>query len=153
MDKNFERLLTASKFKNWLACNYTIINEINYKELKKKERSKTEEIRTERGDEFEENIYKELIKKYPKHIKIKKNDNKIDETKKAIEKGYDLIHKAYFENEGWHGEIDFLIKVEGKKTNLGNFGYEVYDSKLSSFEKTDHIIQLNIYNEWLEKLQ
>ena len=153
MDKNLKRLLTASKFKNWLSCNYTIINEINKKELKKKERSKTEEIRTERGDEFEENIYKELIKKYPKHIKIKKNDNKIDETKKAIEKGYDLIHKAYFENEGWHGEIDFLIKVEGKKTNFGNFGYEVYDSKLSSFEKTDHIIQLNIYNEWLEKLQ
>ena len=153
MDNNFKRLLTASKFKNWLSCNYTIINEINKKELKKKERSKTEEIRTERGDEFEENIYKELIKKYPKHIKIKKNDNKIDETKKAIEKGYDLIHKAYFENEGWHGEIDFLIKVEGKKTNLGNFGYELYDSKLSSFEKTDHIIQLNIYNEWLEKLQ
>ena len=72
MDKNFKRLLTASKFKNWLSCNYTIINEINDKKLKKKERSKTEEIRTERGDEFEENIYKELIKKYPKHIKIKK---------------------------------------------------------------------------------
>jgi len=121
MDNNLKKLLTASKFKNWLACNYTTINEINKKELKKKDSSKTEEIRRQRGDEFEEKIYKELTKKYPKHIKIKKNDNKIDETKKAIEKGYDLIHKAYFENEGWHGEIDFLIKVEEKKKNLGNF--------------------------------
>ena len=29
MDKNLDKLLTASKLKNWLACNYTIINEIN----------------------------------------------------------------------------------------------------------------------------
>ena len=52
----------------------------------------------------------------------------------------------HFENEGWHGEIDFLIKVEGKKTNLGNFGYEVYDSKLSSFEKVQ-----SIFKEFLPK--
>ena len=29
MDDNLKKLLTASKFKNWLACNYTAINEIN----------------------------------------------------------------------------------------------------------------------------
>ena len=48
MDEHSKRLLTASKFKNWIACNYTIINEINKKELKKKESSKTEEIRKQR---------------------------------------------------------------------------------------------------------
>ena len=36
MNKNLDKLLTASKLKNWLACNYTTINEINKKELKKK---------------------------------------------------------------------------------------------------------------------
>jgi len=155
MDENSKKLLTASKFKNWLACNYTTINELrkNKSEIKKKERSKTEKIRAQRGDEFEEKIYKELIKKYPKHIKIKKDDHKIEKTIETIKKGYDLIHKAYFKNEDWFGQIDFLIKVEGKKTKLGNFGYEVYDTKLSSLEKTEHIVQLNIYNEWLEKLQ
>ena len=45
---------------------------------------------------------------------------------------------------------DGEILIKGENVMLG---YEVYDSKLSSFEKTDHIIQLNIYNEWLEKLQ
>ena len=49
MDKNLDKLLTASKLKNWLACNYTTINEINKKELKKKESSITEEIRKKRG--------------------------------------------------------------------------------------------------------
>ena len=61
MKENNERLKTASRLKNWIACNYTTVNEINKKELKKKESSTTEKIRKERGDEFEEKIYKELI--------------------------------------------------------------------------------------------
>ncbi len=36
MNKNYDRLKTASKLKNWIACNYTTINEINKKGLKKK---------------------------------------------------------------------------------------------------------------------
>jgi hypothetical protein len=36
MKENNERLKTASRLKNWIACNYTTVNEINKKELKKK---------------------------------------------------------------------------------------------------------------------
>ena len=75
MNKDYNRLKTASKLKNWLACNYTTINQINEKELKKKESSITEETRKKRGDQFEEKIYKKLIEKYPKHIKIKNDNN------------------------------------------------------------------------------
>jgi|ETNmetMinimDraft_20_1059909.scaffolds.fasta_scaffold04374_3 uncharacterized protein len=153
MSKNLDKLLTASKLKNWLACNYTTINEINKKELKKKESSITEEIRKKRGDEFEEKIYKKLIKQYPKHIKIKKDDDRFEKTKEALRKGYDLIHKAYFKYEGWVGEIDFLIKDKNKKSKLGSWGYEVYDTKLSSFAKPEHIIQISSYSEWIEKEQ
>jgi len=35
--KNDNRLKTASKFKNWIACNYTTINEINKKQLEQKD--------------------------------------------------------------------------------------------------------------------
>jgi hypothetical protein len=34
MNKNYNRLKTASRLKNWIACNYTTINEINKKGLK-----------------------------------------------------------------------------------------------------------------------
>jgi len=34
MNKNYDRLKTASRLKNWIACNYTTINEINKKGLK-----------------------------------------------------------------------------------------------------------------------
>ena len=55
--KNKNRLKTASKFKKWIACNYTTINEINKKELEQKDLSTTEAIRMKRGNEFEEKIY------------------------------------------------------------------------------------------------
>ena len=153
MSENYDRLKTASKLKNWLACNYTTINQINEKELKKKESSKTEETRKKRGDQFEEKIYKKLIKKYPKHIKIKDDKDRLEKTKEALRKGYDLIHKAYFEYDGWHGEIDFLIKDKNKKSKKGKWKYEVYDTKLSSVAKSEHIIQISIYSEWTAKQQ
>ena len=36
MKNDHDRLKTASKLKNWIACNYTTVNEINNKGLKKK---------------------------------------------------------------------------------------------------------------------
>ena len=45
MKSDYNRLKTASRLKNWIACNYTAINEINKKELKKKDRSTSEIIR------------------------------------------------------------------------------------------------------------
>jgi len=143
--KNLDKLLTASKFKNWLACKFTTINEIKKLEdpkVSKKTFSKTEEIRKQRGDEFEEKIYKEFIKDYSNHIKIKKDKDSLKNTKEALKKGYDLIHKAHFEYDGWSGEIDFLIKGEN--------GYEVYDTKLTTMPKPEHIIQICIYTEWLK---
>ena len=153
MSENYNKLKTASRLKNWIACNYTTINEINKKNLKKKQSSTTEKIRKERGDEFEEKIYKKLIEQYPKHIEIKKDDDRFEKTKEALKKGYDLIHKAHFKHNGWVGEIDFLIKDQDKKTKNGKCRYEVYDTKLSSIPKTDHIIQISLYSEWIATQQ
>ena len=151
--KNDNRLKTASKFKNWIACNYTTINEINKKQLEQKDRSTTETIRMKRGNEFEEKIYKKLIKLYPNQTKIKRDDDKFENTKLAISKGYDLIHKAHFSYKGWVGEIDFLIRDKSEKTKNGKWKYEVYDTKLSSIPRTDHITQISLYSEWLATQQ
>ena len=153
MKNNHDRLKTASRLKNWIACNYTTVNEINNKELKKKDRSTTETIRKKRGDEFEAKIYDRLIKQFPKHIQIKKDDDRFEKTKEAIKKGYDLIHKAHFKHKGWVGEIDFLILDKDKKTKNGKCRYEVYDTKLSSIPQTDHITQISLYSEWIATQQ
>ena len=153
MKNDHDRLKTASRLKNWIACNYTTVNEINNKELKKKDRSTTETIRKKRGDEFETKIYDKLIKQFPKHIQIKKDEDRFEKTKEAIKKGYDLIHKAHFKHKGWVGEIDFLILDKDKKTKNGKCRYEVYDTKLSSIPQTDHITQISLYSEWIATQQ
>ena len=76
MRNDHDRLKTASRLKNWIACNYTTVNEINNKELKKKDRSTTETIRKKRGDEYEDKDNKNLIKQIPKHIQIKKDEDR-----------------------------------------------------------------------------
>ena len=48
MKNNYNRLKTASRLKNWIACNYTTVNEINKKDLKKKDQSTTEIIKKKR---------------------------------------------------------------------------------------------------------
>ena len=153
MKNDHDRLKTASRLKNWIACNYTTVNEINNKGLKKKDHSTTETIRKKRGDEFEAKIYKKLIKQFPKHIQIKKDEDRFEKTKEAIKKGYDLIHKAHFKHKGWVGEIDFLIIDKNKKTKNGKCRYEVYDTKLSSVPQTDHITQISLYSEWIATQQ
>ena len=52
-NNNYNSLKTASKLKNWLACNYTTINEINEKELKIFNYKKKLE---KRGEQFEKFI-------------------------------------------------------------------------------------------------
>ena len=79
--------------------------------------------------------------------------DRVEKTKEAIKRGYDLIHKPYFEYGGWAGEIDFLIKDKNKKTKNNKWRYEVYDTKLSSIAQTDHITQISLYSEWLATQQ
>ena len=57
MSENYDRLKTASKLKNWLACNYTTINQINEKELKKKNHQLLKKL--EKGEEI--NLKKKFI--------------------------------------------------------------------------------------------
>ena len=58
MDESIEKFLTASKFKNWIACNYTTINEINKKELKKRIHQKLKKS----GDKEEMSLRKKFTK-------------------------------------------------------------------------------------------
>ena len=62
MSKDYKKYLTASKLKNWLACNYTIINDINKNQIKKKLVLRLKKLEKKRGDEFEEKIFQKLKK-------------------------------------------------------------------------------------------
>lgn len=77
-----------------------------------------------------------------------KKQNTID----AMKNGVDVIYQAYLESENFHGYADFLVRTPGA-SNLGNYHYEVWDTKLSTKAKPEFIIQLCCYAEMLQFIQ
>ena len=73
-------------------------------------------------------------------------------TRKAMKSGADVIAQAYLELGNFGGLTDFLIKMPGK-SELGDFHYEVWDTKLSKKMKPYFAIQLCCYAEMLEQEQ
>lgn len=156
MSKN---LLSPTKIKSFLNCKYTVVNDF-YKEergLKKKDISKTNELRFKKGFEHEDKYFETLKKKYKKTINVKnpkKNQKeRYQDTIKAMKEGYDVIRGGFFFDGDWIGETDFLIKTDKKKSNLGDYSYEVYDTKNTKKAKNDHVIQVGVYCIMLEKIQ
>ena len=73
-------------------------------------------------------------------------------TRDAMMSGADVIAQAYLELGNFGGLADFLIRVPGK-SNLGDFHYEIWDTKLSKKMKPYFAVQLCIYAEMLEQEQ
>lgn len=73
-------------------------------------------------------------------------------TIEAMRAGFDVIFQATLELLPFRGYADFLIKVPGD-SELGNYHYEVWDTKLASKVKPYFVVQLCCYAEMLEHLQ
>ncbi len=73
-------------------------------------------------------------------------------TRAAMEAGYDVIFQAYLDREGLRGFADFLVKVPGA-SRLGDYHYEVWDTKLSKSTRPYFVTQLCCYSWMLEELQ
>ncbi len=67
-------------------------------------------------------------------------------------KGYDIITQARFEKDGWVGIADILRKVSGE-SKLGEWYYEVEDTKLARETKAGTVLQLCLYSEFLGEIQ
>jgi len=76
----------------------------------------------------------------------------VELTLSAMKNGVDVIAQARLENNQFLGFADFLIKVVGA-SKLGNYHYEVWDTKLASKVKPTFAIQLCCYSEMLEAIQ
>ena len=157
MNKNF---YSATMLTRYINCKHTITNEFNEKKLnlKRSERTVADNLRLEKGLIHEVDYFKELSKKYKKvkNIKVLKNlskEEKIKETNKALKEGYELIYGGWLKSGNWSGELDFLEINNEVKSNLGNYSYEITDTKNSSKVKGDHIYQVCLYSFLLQEAQ
>ena len=76
----------------------------------------------------------------------------VDETIKAMKEGFDVIVQATLTEKNWLGNADILLKVT-EKSNLGDWSYEVQDTKLSQNTRPASILQLCLYSDLLSRIQ
>ena len=77
---------------------------------------------------------------------------KLQVTQAAMQNGVDVIYQAVLQRDPFIGHADFLVKVSGQ-SQLGNYHYEVWDTKLASVVKPSFVVQLCCYADMLESLQ
>lgn len=73
-------------------------------------------------------------------------------TETALRSGADVIYQAYLALPPFAGFADFLVKVPGR-SELGDFHYVVWDTKLSSIVKPTYLLQTCCYAEMLQAVQ
>ena len=150
-------LISPSDLNNFVSCKYLIINEIKYlkKLIKKNEETIDQKLWKKYGLDHEKK-YLEIFKKdYKKIVSINQDETEEIRNKKtidAIKSGYDLIYHGFLIDDNFRGEVDFLIKTE-KPSDLGDYSYVVYDTKVSRKPRPRHIYQITAYSHMLSKVQ
>ena len=82
----------------------------------------------------------------------KPSNMSIEETLDAMQSGADIVYQATLEDEAWSGRVDFLCRIDAASA-LGNWSYEVLDTKLARETKAETILQLCVYSNLLGKIQ
>ena len=149
--------ISPSDLNNFVACKFTIKNEIKFhnKEISKIVERINDKLWKEMGIEHEKKHFKLFKDKYKKSITIKSDldeKHRLNETIRAMEKGYDLIYHAYLVDGDLRGEADFLIKCD-TPSELGDYSYEVYDTKITRNLRPRHVTQITAYSDMLGKIQ
>jgi predicted RecB family nuclease len=73
-------------------------------------------------------------------------------TERAMREGAEVIHQATFLHEGRRGHADFLMRTD-RPSGLGNWSYDVADTKLARRLKVPALLQMAEYGEHLRRIQ
>lgn len=74
------------------------------------------------------------------------------DTAAAMREGADVIVQAGLESGGWRGRADILRRVEGESA-LGDWAYEVTDTKLARETKAGTVLQIALYSNVVAEIQ
>ncbi len=83
---------------------------------------------------------------------VRIDDEKTMLTREAMTRGVGVIVQGAFRSGGWVGRTDVLLRVE-KPCALGEWSYEVVDTKLSRETKAGTVLQLCLYADLIEDVQ
>lgn len=114
------------------------------------------ELLQRQGDEHELAFLDKLKADGRNVVEIPKDGLSLEEsvrlTLDAMRDGPDVIFQGALLDGAWGGYSDFLERVE-RPSDLGNWSYEVVDTKLKRKPDPKHVLQLCLYSDLLTKVQ
>lgn len=113
------------------------------------------EILRERGHRHEQEFVQHLSDQGLACVTIDGVDitnDAVAQTHQAMIDGVDVIIQAAFSHGRWSGRADILRRVE-KPSDLGDWSYEIIDTKLARETKAGSVLQLCLYADLVHKAQ
>ena len=140
--------LSATDLANHLACRHLTRVDLSAAKgelsLPKFEDPSLKVLR-KRGLQHEEAYLDQLRAQGRKIFKLSEG-SQYEETLAAMQEGADVIVQAALENGRWVGRADVLLRVNGG-SDVGDWHYEVVDTKLARETRAGTILQLCLYSE------
>lgn len=152
------RLYSASDLVNFTACSHLTRLDLVNLDIPLLKAEETDEMALIQGKGFEhEDRYLAHLTQKLGIVTNLRVDSQPDATaseatQKALQQGRPALFQATFLNAPWVGHADFLTRVEVPSA-LGNFSYEVEDTKLARSSKAKFLIQMCLYSELLAEVQ
>ena len=149
---------SASDLVNFLGCRHATFLDLRQlvTPVNIPDDDSTRELLQQKGLEHEQR-HLERLRTAGKRIAEIATDIKpaerVAKTRQAMAEGYDVIYQGVLIDAPWQGYADFLIRIDGQTSKLGNYVYEIADTKLAREPKPKHIIQLCVYADLLAKAQ
>jgi uncharacterized protein len=114
------------------------------------------QILAERGAAHEQGYIDHLAKAGSETVRIdgvEVTPEAVAATLAALRKGVPVIVQGVLAHNGWVGRADILCRVDGIQSTLGDWAYEVIDTKLARETKAGAILQLCLYSDLLAQAQ
>jgi uncharacterized protein len=155
-------VVSATDLINFLECRYLGQLDLQYamgKTAARPHRPETAALVAAKGEAHEAAYLGRLKAEYGETlIEVEPNGGSTDaavaleRTIQAMSAGAPIISQASFQAGAWRGRADFLRRVE-KPSALGDWCYEVIDTKLARSIRPYFVLQLCFYSELLGGLQ
>jgi uncharacterized protein len=156
--RNGTTLFSASDLVNFMGCTHaTVLDLRQLRDPVELAFTDDEQARLlqEKGMEHERAYLDRLRAEGRSIVEIDGDDDiavKAERTRTALREGADVIYQGAFLEGPWQGYSDFLIRVPIPST-LGDYSYEVADTKLSRSAKPKHVLQMCVYCDILAREQ
>ncbi len=151
-------LLSASDLMRFMGCAHATAMDLRYargEPLVPAEDSEDAKILQKQGDDHELRFLSKLKTERRSVIEFSREENlgaAAQATRNALAQGAEVLFQGAFLSHPWGGWSDFLIRTE-KPSRLGDFSYEVVDTKLKRKPDPKHILQLVLYSDLLAEIQ